>query len=79
MAGTLVILISTISIPAPSLAPNMYDLVAVAIATGCRKEKRLGAELDQVDGNQLHIWKTTTDEPRAIPLNDDTVAGLLGS
>jgi len=60
-----------------SLVPdNVGKLIRVAIATGCRRDELVTTELDQINGNLLHLWKTKTNSPRTVPMTDE-IAGLL--
>lgn len=56
----------------------MWHFIKVAIETGCRRSELLTAQLDQINGNRLHLWKTKTDEARTIPMTDETTAMLRG-
>jgi integrase len=61
------------------LPQNCWDLVRIAIATGCRRDELLTAQARDIvpakhgrTGEpiyRLHIWENKTDEPRTIPLS----------
>src|SRR3546814_14403318 len=48
----------------------------ISIETGCRRDELLTVELDQINGTRLHLWKTTTDTPRTVPMSPETAALL---
>lgn len=54
-----------------------WDLIQVALATGCRRDELLTVEIEQINGNRLHLWKTKTDDPRTIPMTPETTARLV--
>lgn len=58
------------------LPENVWKLVKVAIETGCRRDELLTAELGQINGTRLHLWKTKTDTPRTIPMSAETAETL---
>ncbi|WP_066803394.1 tyrosine-type recombinase/integrase [Sphingomonas asaccharolytica] len=49
-------------------AAAVWDLIDIAIETGCRRDEMLTAELAQINGLRLHLWETKTDTPRTVPL-----------
>lgn len=60
------------------LPPNVWRLVKVAIETGCRRSELLGAEVEQVNGNRLHLWETKTDNPRTVYMEPEITEMLVG-
>lgn len=52
-------------------AKHVWDLIHIAIETGCRREELLSVKLDQINGDLLHLWKTKTDEARTIPMRPE--------
>lgn len=59
------------------LAPNTWALVKVAIETGCRRGELLNAEVEQINGDRLHLWETKTDSPRTVYMEPETIAMLV--
>ncbi len=59
-------------------ARAVWELVQVAIATGCRRDELLTATLKQINGTRLTLWETKTDTPRTVPMTPDT-AKMLSS
>jgi integrase len=60
-------------------AEAVWDLVQVAIETGCRRDELLTAELEQVTFSgrpRLHLWETKTDTPRTVPMREATAKKL---
>jgi integrase len=58
------------------VASDIWDVIDVAIETGCRRDEILTAQLDQVNGNRLHIWVTKADLPRTVPMSPRIVEKL---
>lgn len=54
----------------------VWELIQVALETGCRRDELLTCEKDQIIGNRLHLWDTKTDNPRAIPMTEETTERL---
>jgi integrase len=57
-------------------ATAVWQLIKVAIETGCRRDELLTAELSQINGTRLHLWKTKTDSPRTVPMEPE-IAQML--
>lgn len=57
-------------------ADAVRDLIEVAINTGCRRDELLTAQIDQINGHLLTLWKTKTKTPRTIPMSPRTTALL---
>ncbi|USQ99513.1 tyrosine-type recombinase/integrase [Sphingomonas aerolata] len=57
-------------------ANAVWDLIKVALETGCRREELLTSELEQINGTRLHLWETKTDTPRTVPMTKETTALL---
>lgn len=58
-------------------AHAVWDLVQIAIETGCRRDEMLTAELAQINGTRLHLWETKTDTPRTVPMTQGTTDRLV--
>lgn len=56
---------------------RIWDLIKVAIETGCRRGELLSLKKRQILNNRLHLWKTKTDEARTIPLTPETTARIM--
>ena len=54
----------------------VWDLIVIALETGCRRAELLTVEPDQINGTRLHLWKTKTDSPRTIPMTQETTDRL---
>lgn len=52
------------------------DVVRVAIVTGMRRGELLSLEPDQVERGWVRLWRTKTNTPRSIPINEATYARL---
>ncbi len=58
-----------------SLVPdNIGKLITVAIRTGCRRDELLTLQPDNIEDGLLHLWKTKNNEPRTVPMDDETTA-----
>jgi integrase len=54
----------------------VWELIQIAIATGCRRNELLFAQAGQVRGNLLTVWadQTKTEDPRTIPMTPKIAA-----
>jgi integrase len=57
-------------------ATAVWHLIKIAIETGCRRDELQTAELGQINGTRLHLWKTKTDTPRTVPMTEETTQML---
>lgn len=56
-----------------SLVPdNVAKLITVAIRTGCRRDELLTLQPDNIEDGLLHLWKTKNNEPRTVPMDEET-------
>lgn len=53
-------------------AVAVWKVIKIAIKTGCRRDELLTVELDQINGTRLHLWDTKTDDPRTVPMTQET-------
>ena len=54
------------------LPPIMADLVAVAIATGMRRNEILTLTPDNLELHWVRLWKTKNGMPRSVPIDGET-------
>lgn len=59
-------------------AKYVWDVIQIAIETGCRRDEILTAKLDQINGHYLTLWETKTESSRTIPLSPETQSLLVG-
>ncbi len=50
-------------------AKHVWDVIQIALETGCRRDEILTAKLDQLNGQNLTLWETKTEAHRTIPLS----------
>lgn len=50
-------------------AKHVWDVIQIALETGCRRDEILTAKLDQLNGHNLTLWETKTEAHRTIPLS----------
>ena len=63
-----------------SFAPgNFAKLIRLAQYTGMRQEEVASLERRQITKKVINLTKTKTNKPRAIPLNDEFMAGVVGT
>lgn len=60
------------------LLPEKYALlVKVAITTGMRRGELLTLTREQVDPEWVRLWNTKNDEPRSVPIDQETYEDLM--